>query len=119
MAFPSQTDQLDQAAVQALLDLGGQELLRELVDLFVADLQPRLDELDRAITEGDNIAAANVAHALKGSCLYLGLSSLADVSARMENSQRVNAQQDAQPLLAELHRCAENATSLLKELVSP
>ncbi|MEY2470297.1 MAG: Hpt domain [Actinomycetota bacterium] len=118
MASPIQTDQLDQAAVQALLDLGGDDLLRELVDLFMADLQPRLDELDRAITEGDNIGAANVAHALKGSCLYLGLSALADVSARMENSQRVNAQQDAHPLLAELHRCAESGAAALKELVA-
>jgi CheY-like chemotaxis protein len=46
---------------------GNRKLLRELVDVFVADTPKLLARIERAITRGDAVRLKKAAHALKGS----------------------------------------------------
>jgi HPt (histidine-containing phosphotransfer) domain-containing protein len=59
-------DVIDEATLLAGID-GNQELLREIVRLFLADYPQRLAEIKQAISRGDAEAVARAAHTLKGS----------------------------------------------------
>jgi len=61
-----EADVIDEAILLAGID-GNQELLREIVRLFLADYPQRLAEIKQAISHGDAEAVARAAHTLKGS----------------------------------------------------
>jgi HPt (histidine-containing phosphotransfer) domain-containing protein len=109
---------LDEAALDQLRDVGGDELVIELATLFLSDLDDRVAAIGAAMAEGDNTAASGVAHAVKGASLYLGLSQLADVAKRIELTQRENDQTDAPALLAEINSAAATARQCLESLLT-
>jgi HPt (histidine-containing phosphotransfer) domain-containing protein len=53
------------------------------------DAARRLDEIDRALAAGDDPAVGMAAHALKGSCAYLGAVRLGELCRSLE--ERANA----------------------------
>jgi CheY-like chemotaxis protein len=63
-------------------------MLREIVDLYLADSPKRLDALRIAVFAGDVAGAAEQAHSLKGSSGYLGARELADLAAHVERLAR-------------------------------
>ncbi len=68
-------DVLDMSAIDALRDLrddGDDDLLAELIDLFLADAPQRMSALAAAIDSKDWEGVASWAHSLKGSCGSLG-----------------------------------------------
>src|SRR5215210_1078759 len=66
------TDPLDRGVLAGLRELGDQELLAELVGLFLEDMPPQLEALREAIEGGDASSVQRVAHTLKGSCGNMG-----------------------------------------------
>ncbi|HEY3500862.1 MAG TPA: Hpt domain-containing protein [Polyangiaceae bacterium] len=61
------------------------EFLLELVDLFVGDVQKRLQHLADAVNGREMVKAADVAHALQGAAASLGVLRLRHVAARLED----------------------------------
>lgn len=85
---------LDPATLEALRDLqeeGDDDLLGELIDLFLEDAPARVAGMRDAIV-GDNWPAlASCAHSLKGSCGSLGALQMAALCARLEQYGRAGA----------------------------
>jgi len=83
-------DVLDLTALEALrgLDEGDEDLLGELIDLFMADAPGRIAGMRDAIAREDWPALASWAHSLKGSCGSLGAMHMADLCGRLESLGR-------------------------------
>jgi len=79
-------DVLDMTALEALrgLDDGEDDLLAELIDLFLEDAPARISSMRTAIAAEDWSALGSWAHSLKGSCGSLGAVHMADLCAKLE-----------------------------------
>lgn len=89
------------AALDSLRSLGGDALLRQMVQVFVEHSHDRLQSLQAAVEAGDLAAAAAAAHTLKGSARQLGLFAMGDACVAVEQASK---QGDA--AAAQLHTAA-------------
>ncbi len=89
---------IDWARLDGLRELqedGDDDILTELVDLFIADVPVRLTALSAAIEREDPNAVSTEAHALKGSCANLGAVQMADTCAMVETRASAGDLSDA------------------------
>lgn len=61
----------------ALLGPDGPQLLRGVIETYLSESPPVVEDLGEALASGDHRRAAWLAHRLKGSCLSIGASRLA------------------------------------------
>ncbi len=80
------TEPLDRSVLEGLRELGDQELLAELADLFLEDAPPKLEALREAIGSGDASSVGQVAHALKGSSGNMGALRMSTICAELEDA---------------------------------
>ena len=74
---------------RALEKLGGDEqLLRDVLGLFLEDVPKHMTSLRQAVTQGDTEAVAKIAHSLKGELGYLGISELSRKAGELEEMGR-------------------------------
>ena len=83
------------------------QLLRELLDIFLADWASRLGAVQSAVAAADAPALARAAHAMKGSLRALGASAAAGVAEQLEQGARAGEVEGAARLLAQLEREAD------------
>jgi HPt (histidine-containing phosphotransfer) domain-containing protein len=74
-------------------------MTRQVVGLFLADAQERLDAIDHAVAMADAAALADAAHALKGAASNVGAVALSRAAAVLEDGARVVGH----PMLREAH----------------
>lgn len=74
---------VDLPALQKLTD-GDNEFLRELIDLFLADVPARLANLRQAVERSSASDIKSEAHGLKGSCGNLAAKGMHKLMAEME-----------------------------------
>ena len=87
----SEPDVLDRTVINGLKELrepGQPDPLRELVELFLKDAQPRLEQMDKAASSGDMPKLASAAHTLKGSASNLGARRLSSLAAILEKQAK-------------------------------
>jgi HPt (histidine-containing phosphotransfer) domain-containing protein len=75
-------------ALRGLQDEGDDDLLGELIDLFLEDSPGRIAGMRDAIAREDWPALASWAHGLKGSCGSLGALHMAELCGRLERLGR-------------------------------
>jgi HPt (histidine-containing phosphotransfer) domain-containing protein len=107
-----QTDQLSSLAPDshitwnrsaALQMLGGDEdLLNEMVEIFLSDSPKLLVRLEEALALGDSSKLELAAHSLKGELQYLGVLEAIDQAQRLEIAGRDGELGGAEDLLAAL-----------------
>ncbi|MEK7240236.1 MAG: Hpt domain-containing protein [Gemmatimonadota bacterium] len=88
-------------ALEGLRSLGGDALLKQMVQVFVDHSRDRVQALQEAVTAGDLVTAGAVAHTLKGSARQLGLVAMGNACVAVEQASR---QGDA--AAAQLHTAA-------------
>jgi HPt (histidine-containing phosphotransfer) domain-containing protein len=89
MASPDPTSGpqvLDLGVIDGLLDLGGPELLAELIELFLDDAPRRLEALEVALASADQGGVRDAAHGLKSSAANLGAAILSRVCCDLESA---------------------------------
>ncbi len=96
------TDPLDRSVLAGLRELGDQELLTELADLFLEDVPPRLEALREAIEGGDAASVGRAAHALKGSSANMGALRMSTICAELEDAGHSGELEHALVLLGRL-----------------
>jgi len=102
-------------ASRAAARLGGDEnLLRELLELFLADAPRMVSEVRDAIDAKDAEALRRAAHALKGSVANFGAGGAVDAARRLETMGAAGNLADARAALSEL----EQALDAFKEEAS-
>ncbi len=82
---------LDRNVFEGLRELqaeGEGDILGELVELFFADVAPRLAALREAAEGGDARSVEGIAHTLKGSCANMGAMRMGAICAELEGMGR-------------------------------
>ena len=82
---------LDTAILAGLVEFqsgGREDLLGGLVDLFLDTTGHRLGELRDVVAAGDLLAAAQLAHGLKGSCANMAATGMAATAGRLERAAK-------------------------------
>ena len=81
---------------------GDEELLRELISLFLEDCPRMLGDLDEAIRTDDVAEAGHAAHALKGSMSNFDAFEAVEVASRLEAAGRVGSLATAREIYPDL-----------------
>jgi len=92
---------IDQITIQALRD-EGDNLLSELVDMFIGEVPVQLATLEEALTKGDAIATRLSAHTLKGTSSNFGASRMQVLAGAIEENGRDGALAGAAATLVQL-----------------
>jgi len=70
--------------IAELLDMGGGEVVQEILALFLQDVPGRVKRLATAIESGDAVMVSREGHSLKGGCGQVGAKRLAALAAEWE-----------------------------------
>jgi HPt (histidine-containing phosphotransfer) domain-containing protein len=104
---------------QALEATGGdEELLREIVSIFLEDYPRMVEELGNAIARGDVEAARRAAHTLKGSVAVLGGKALSAAAKEAEDCARAGDLDAAGSVFDRIEQEAARLVRLLEELLA-
>ncbi|HWD51845.1 MAG TPA: ATP-binding protein [Acidimicrobiales bacterium] len=106
---------LDPATIAGLRDLGGSELLDDLVSLFRDEVDRYLNQFDQALADHDPGALQRASHSFKGSSANLGATRLAAVAAAIEQLGVTGDLMGAQALDAELISLCNRALDALAQ----
>jgi CheY-like chemotaxis protein len=99
------SDALDRSVLEGLRELrepGQPDPLAELIDLFLRDARPRLEQMRTAAAAGDWAKVGAGAHTLKGSASNLGARRLSALCAALEKQGKSNDGAQAPASLAEV-----------------
>ncbi|HJQ27712.1 MAG TPA: response regulator, partial [Rubrobacter sp.] len=114
-------DPLDRGVLAALRDLqeeGEPDLLKDLMELFLADVPLQLAVLRKAFEAGDVPSVKRVAHTLKGSCGNMGAASMEALCTELEQTVRSGDLSAASGLISSLEEEFGRARLALEEDVS-
>jgi len=96
---------IDTQILQELRDMAGDdasEMIAEVIDSYLEDAAPKLQEIYRAIDKQDSEELRNSAHALKSLSVTIGAVLLAQVSSKLEAIGRSGTTSNASTLLETL-----------------
>ncbi|HVB78498.1 MAG TPA: response regulator [Candidatus Binataceae bacterium] len=114
----SSCESIDREVMIELLDLSRScesgDFLGELIDMFYAELGPRLASIREASSRGRLSELDERAHEFKGSCLSLGLTRMAVLCGQIEALARRGSSDGAQALLEQIEREAGVVRPLLE-----
>jgi two-component system, sensor histidine kinase and response regulator len=117
----AEDDPLDRevlADLRELQDEGDPDVLKELMDLFLADVPLQLVVLQRAVEAGDVLSAERITHTLKGSCGNMGARSMEALCTELEERVRSEGLSAAPGLISRLGEEFERTRVALEEDVS-
>ncbi len=91
------TSELEQDTIDEIIHwgllidkLGDEETIREIMPIYTKDIRTHFDKLAQAVADGDCVAVASHAHALKGVGRNLSIEQLSETAAQMETVARKN-----------------------------
>ncbi|MCW5622468.1 MAG: Hpt domain-containing protein [Burkholderiales bacterium] len=110
--------QLDHAALQTIRSIGGSdELLRQVVTLFIESTPRLLQDIDAGLHSGDLVRLKIAAHTLKSSAANVGATVLSDMARRLEAAARDGSLPADLPGPAAVHDEFEAACRALKAVL--
>lgn len=113
----AQAPLIDDEQIEMLIETGedaAAELIEELLNLFVEEAGPKLEDLQNAIQRGDQAEAARDAHAIAGSSANLGALRLSKAARMLEHSAKSTPTAELMELLAYLRGCYADSVQLFR-----
>jgi two-component system sensor histidine kinase/response regulator len=107
---------IDLKMIEMLRDLqdpNEPNLLKEIVDLFIASTPVRLEKIRAALSESNSRSLALEAHALKSGSANLGANAMRDLCLKLEELGNAGSIMEGARLLAALEQEFEKATTEL------
>jgi HPt (histidine-containing phosphotransfer) domain-containing protein len=118
-AFRSMDDSektiVDSTAVERLRKLGGDSLVRRMIELFCSHGAAKVDEARECLKRDDLQSFGRAVHSLRSSAGNVGASLLFDLAGRLERLAIENKDSEVRPLFPELERAFQQAAARLRE----
>jgi CheY-like chemotaxis protein len=92
---------------------GDEELLNELIEIFLQETPKLMNQVREAIAEQDSPTLRRAAHSIKGSASNFGAAAVCTTAARLEKMGQVNDLTGTEPALAELQNALEKTLAAL------
>jgi HPt (histidine-containing phosphotransfer) domain-containing protein len=105
---------LDPVALDRLRGLGGDQLVREMIDIFLEHTPTRIEAAFEGGEAGNLDAVVRAAHSLASSAGHLGAMGLKDVARRLEHEASDGHTQRISELLADLDAAFQQARTWLE-----
>lgn len=96
---------------------GDVTLLRELVDLFVAEVPGMLARIEKSIKHGSPSDLEKASHKIKGSMLQFSAHAAANIALKLEESGRIGSMAGTGNLLQELRQEISELQQTLRAMV--
>jgi PAS domain S-box-containing protein len=109
---------LDHSVLDSLACLqveGEEDILKELVGIFIREAGPRFQRIQGSIEKEDPEALLREAHGLKGNAASIGAKRLAEIARAMEEGGRAGSVEGADVLLRDLKQEYERVAVALKQ----
>ena len=104
----------DSEALGRLRKIGGADLVKKMIALFLENLPVRVQVAFAGVRGGDWAEVERAGHSLKSSAAYLGLRELSERAAALESLAAQARRSDVEPLLRDL---AESIPALRTHLL--
>ncbi len=114
--LPAEPTALEPRVLDEIRVVGGERLLRELLEIFQERTPLRLAAAESALAEADLEAAARAFHSLCSAAGSVGASRLADQAARLERAARSGGGGGLKDGLARLRRTADETLAASRRL---
>ncbi len=109
---------IDQAALDRLVEWGGDKLLRQMLRLYLENAQERLVQIEGGLAgEGDLDESYRGAHSLKSSAANLGAMQVSELAGRLEAVAKGGDAAGARTLFDELVAAHAVADAQLKHVL--
>jgi len=108
---------IDQATFNGLVALVGDDFIGELAQTFFEEAPGLLDEMGRALDEGDAEAFRRAAHSLKSNGDSFGAVRVTSLARELETMGRDGRLDEAGPKLPQLQTAYEEAAEALRALL--
>jgi len=109
---------IDSAATTVLQQIGegAQDVLQEVIDLYLDDAATRMEAIRKAVADRDSPSLAAAAHALKSSSGNVGATRVREICRELEVIGQAGRAAGAEKLLAQLESEYERAGKELREM---
>jgi len=114
----SPTPALDRQVLQGLREIAGDDfegLIAEVIDSYLEDSPPRVQNIHRAIADGDGKGLEESAHALKSSSSTVGAMGLAQLCAELETWGETGNLEPASTLISQFDAEYERVIAALQQ----
>jgi HPt (histidine-containing phosphotransfer) domain-containing protein len=113
---PESSGTFDEEEFDRLADLADGDItfLSEIVENFVEDTNKNIRGLESAVARGDWPGFRDLAHALKGSSLYLGLTELAQLAKDAQNISQQDFRDRSISTIVTIRKAADSAILSLR-----
>jgi HPt (histidine-containing phosphotransfer) domain-containing protein len=108
---------IDQATFEGLTELVGDDFIGELVETFFEEAPGLLNEMGRALDNGDAEVFRRAAHSLKSNGNSFGATQMAALARELETMGRDGQLDGAGPKLAQLEAAYDEAVVALRKLI--
>jgi PAS domain S-box-containing protein len=96
--------------------MGDQDLAREVLDAFCADMPRLIEELAGAVAAGEGPLIVRQAHTIKGAAANVGAETLRGVALQMEQAGKADDRETMGMLLPQLKIAFESAKGAMQEI---
>lgn len=95
---------LDPVALDTLKRIGGGDVafVQEMVQIFLEDTPPRLEEIERGLARGDLVAISKAAHSVKGGASNFGATHFRGIAEQLEHRSKAGEAEPLAELFAQL-----------------
>lgn len=109
---------IDISVINELKEIGDDDFLIELVDMFLQQADTLVDDIQKHFENKDADSLSKAAHKLKGSCLNLGAKDMGDVCQTIEHTSRDNSFENLDNEIKSLLELYKLTSAELKTIVS-
>jgi signal transduction histidine kinase/CheY-like chemotaxis protein/HPt (histidine-containing phosphotransfer) domain-containing protein len=110
---------IDRESLLKRLQVGGRvrpALVAKVIELFLTDTPPMLNELDLGLERGDQRAVERIVHTIRSSANSVGASALSELAKVAEEHTRKGSMEAVKQLIGEIHRHFDAAIVQLEAL---
>jgi two-component system, sensor histidine kinase RpfC len=113
---PLSVEIFNEAEFDKLAELAGSDysFVRDLIENFVDDTNKNIRGMESAVAKGDWPAFRDLAHALKGSSLYLGLNQLAELARNAQDGSLQEFKDEGVNQVVAIRKAADSANALIQ-----
>ncbi len=110
------SDIIDINVIDSLKEIGDQEFLDELIDIFFSQSEELMRDINDFSAKKDADSLNKASHKLKGSCLNLGAKAMSATCQKIETSSRENDLSQIDFNVSELIKLHQETCNELRKL---
>lgn len=107
---------VDYSVVESLKEIGGDDFFREILSMYFNQSEEIMSNIKTNYSSGNIDEVKALAHKLKGSCLNIGVTKMAEVCRKLEKEIKDNNISNLSEIISELESVSSETNKQLSSL---